>query len=79
MKAAPMLLWLIAIVVPILTGRNIYLETFKFDQEQASSMARHQLMTRAREFEARLEPEKIIFQQLQLQASIDAFYKVPRS
>ncbi|HNX74184.1 MAG TPA: adenylate/guanylate cyclase domain-containing protein [Candidatus Rifleibacterium sp.] len=65
-KMAPVLLWVIAIFVPVLAGRNLYLDTFKQEEEQLVSIGRDQLMTRAHELEARLEPEQILKKLLNL-------------
>lgn len=76
MKVAPVMLWLIAIFFPVLIGRNIYFETFMQEQEQISAIGKHQLITRAREFEAKLVPEQIISQQLQLDAYNSAYGQI---
>ncbi len=66
MKVAPVLLWLVAIFIPVMIGRNIYLDTFKQDQGKLAAMSRNHLMNRARELEARLTPDQILKQQLRL-------------
>lgn len=73
LKIAPVLLWLLAVLVPVFVGRHIFLDSFKQQQEQIRSMARHHLMTRAREFEARLEPGKIIKAELELDRLSNAY------
>ncbi len=66
LKVAPLLLWLIAICLPIIVGRSIYLETFIQEKLRVSSMSRKNLMTRARELESKLTAEELIQQSLQL-------------
>ncbi len=66
MKIAPVLLWLAAIFIPALVGRNMYLKTFRQEQEQQISIDRHLLMTRARALEARLQPSTIFRQQMNI-------------
>lgn len=74
-KAAPILLWLVAIFIPVLVGRNLYFATFKEQQEQLAAMGQHQLMTRAREFDARLHPEQLLKKQLNLDFYTRAYDK----
>jgi class 3 adenylate cyclase len=76
MKVAPVLLWLVAIFIPVLVGRNLYFATFKDQQEQLAAMGQHQLMTRARELEARLHPELLLKKQLNLDFYTRAYDKV---
>ncbi|HNS09417.1 MAG TPA: adenylate/guanylate cyclase domain-containing protein [Candidatus Ozemobacteraceae bacterium] len=66
MKIAPVLLWLVAVFIPALVGRNLYFATLKEQQEQFAAMGQHQLMTRARELDARLHPEQLLKKQLNL-------------
>ncbi len=66
MKIAPILLWLVAIFIPTLVGRNMYMKTFKQEQEQRVSVERQLLMTRAIELEARLQPAVIFRKQLDI-------------
>ncbi len=65
-KAAPVLLWLIAIFLPVLVGRHIYLDTFIQEKASVSTMGRNSLITRAHELETRLKAEEIIQQRLRL-------------
>lgn len=65
-KAAPALLWLIAIFLPVLVGRHIYLDTFIQEKARVSTKSRNSLMTRAHELESKLKAEEIIQQRLQV-------------
>ncbi|MDD3146459.1 MAG: hypothetical protein PHD82_04075 [Candidatus Riflebacteria bacterium] len=76
MKLAPVFLWLLAIFIPVMIGRNIYLATFQRQKEEMAATGRHQLMTRVRELEARLTPERIITRQLQLDACNLAYNQI---
>ena len=76
MKVAPVLLWLVAIFIPAMVGRNLYFATVKEQQEQLAAMGQHQLMTRAREFDARLHPEQILKKQLNLPYYIQAYDQI---
>lgn len=76
MKVAPVLLWFFAVFIPIMVGRSIYLETFNLEQEQITEIGRQQLMTKAREIEARLVPELIIKKQLHLDTYEQAYGQI---
>lgn len=65
-KVAPLLLWFLAFFMPVFVGRYIYLDSTARQHEQAVASARHQLMTKAREIEGMLNPEKIIRENLAL-------------
>lgn len=59
-RLAPLLLWLMVVFLPIVTGNHLIRISFEHQYEQYLSQARNQLLTRSKQFETQVNEARMI-------------------
>ncbi len=66
LRVVPLIVWLLVVFIPLLIGNSFIFSTKEQQFATVLSGAQHQLITRAKEFEARLGEEKLIKSKVKL-------------
>lgn len=79
LRAVPLIIWLLVVFIPLLTGNSFIYSAKEQQFATVLSSAQHQLITRAKEFEAQLAEEKLIKSKVKLIPTALAYYETLKS
>ncbi|EKD81245.1 MAG: hypothetical protein ACD_39C01894G0002, partial [uncultured bacterium] len=59
LRMAPLIIWALAIFLPLLVGSRLYFSSLRQHQQEITSQTRQMLMTRLQQFMARIKPDQL--------------------